>query len=205
MNKEETIEYMRKWRKNNKEKLKEYSKKYRENNSEILKEGNKDRYKKYMKNNEQWKLYQQTYRKENKDKIAQWRKENKDKIAQWRKENKDKIAQWREENKYKCRECMEEKRFGGNRKKVLLRDNFECVICGISNEEHKKKFNRNITIDHIDGNGRNSKKPNNDMGNLRTLCLSCHGSIDGKRGIGIPRHRKKNIISNIMEVNNENE
>ena len=183
MNKEETIEYMRKWRKNNKEKLKEYSKKYRENNSEILKEGNKDRYKKYMKNNEQWKLYQQTYRKE----------------------NKDKIAQWREENKYKCRECMEEKRFGGNRKKVLLRDNFECVICGISNEEHKKKFNRNITIDHIDGNGRNSKKPNNDMGNLRTLCLSCHGSIDGKRGIGIPRHRKKNIISNIMEVNNENE
>lgn len=63
------------------------------------------------------------------------------------------------------------KRFGRNPKIIYKRDKFKCVICGSKND---------LTIDHIDGNGRHSKKPNNDLNNLRTLCRSCHGREDGR-------------------------
>lgn len=73
------------------------------------------------------------------------------------------------------------KRFGGNRLKALKRDSFKCVLCGMSNEEHKIKYGRSITVDHIDGNGRYSKTKNNAVSNLQTLCLPCHGAKDIKR------------------------
>lgn len=128
---------------------------------EILKNKNKARYIKYSKNNEKVKEYQKRW--------------NKNHTGRYK---------YKYNGKYnkKALECMETKRFGGNREKVLLRDNFKCIICNLSNEEHKIRFNRNLTIDHIDGNGRKSKNPNNDLKNLRTLCLTCHGRIDGKRG-----------------------
>lgn len=66
-------------------------------------------------------------------------------------------------------------RFGRDPKIIFERDNWQCLICGSK---------ENLTIDHIDGNGRHSKKPNNDINNLRTLCRKCHGRIDGKRGGG---------------------
>ena len=69
-------------------------------------------------------------------------------------------------------------RFGGNREKVLERDNYSCQKCGMTNAEHIKKWNRSITIDHIDRNGRFSKYKNNDMSNLMTLCIKCHGIKD---------------------------
>lgn len=70
--------------------------------------------------------------------------------------------------------------FGGNRERVILRDGEKCVECGMTREEHKRKWGRDITVDHIDGNGRNVsvRKKNNNMDNLQTLCLSCHGSKD---------------------------
>ena len=64
-------------------------------------------------------------------------------------------------------------RFGRDPEIIFKRDNWKCIIC---------KTNKDLTIDHIDGNGRHSKKPNNNIDNLRTLCRKCHGSIDGKRG-----------------------
>lgn len=71
--------------------------------------------------------------------------------------------------------------FGGLRDKVLERDNWQCVKCSMTNEQHIVIFGRSITIDHIDGNGRYSKIPNNVLENLQTLCLRCHGSKDGLR------------------------
>lgn len=71
--------------------------------------------------------------------------------------------------------------FGGNRDKVLKRDNYRCVDCGMTIEEHKKEFGRDITIHHIDGRGRYSKKKNNSIDNLQTLCLTCHGKKDKQR------------------------
>lgn len=67
-------------------------------------------------------------------------------------------------------------RFKGSRKKVLKRDKYKCCDCGMSREEHKNKFKRDITLDHIDGN-----RKNNNVRNLKTLCLHCHGRKDGRR------------------------
>jgi hypothetical protein len=52
----------------------------------------------------------------------------------------------------------------------------------MTNKEHLIKYGNNITVDHIDGSGRYSNKPNNIIKNLWTLCLSCHGRRDSLRG-----------------------
>jgi hypothetical protein len=49
--------------------------------------------------------------------------------------------------------------------------------------EHHDKYGRDITVDHIDGAGRYTPKEemNNDLDNLQTLCLACHGRKDSLR------------------------
>lgn len=76
---------------------------------------------------------------------------------------------------------MNKQRFGGLRDDVLKRDNYCCLGCGMTNEEHKQKWNRNLTLDHIDNQGRFSKEPNNSLDNLQTLCLKCHGRKDSAK------------------------
>jgi 5-methylcytosine-specific restriction endonuclease McrA len=69
-------------------------------------------------------------------------------------------------------------RFSGLRLLIFTRDGFKCVGCGMSMAEHITKWGKALTINHIDGQGRNSKTPNNDPSNLETLCLRCHGHKD---------------------------
>lgn len=89
-------------------------------------------------------------------------------------------GRYKEYNKKYLQEYIDSSRFGGNRKEVLERDNYKCVQCGMSNEEHLDAWGREITVDHIDGNGRGSEEKNNSLDNLQTLCLSCHGKKDIK-------------------------
>lgn len=76
---------------------------------------------------------------------------------------------------------LDNKFFGGMREDVILRDNSRCVKCNITRQEHTNKYGRDITVDHIDGNGRNAANKNNDIGNLQTLCLGCHGRKDARK------------------------
>jgi 5-methylcytosine-specific restriction endonuclease McrA len=59
-------------------------------------------------------------------------------------------------------------RFGGNREKVLIRDEYTCQICG-----SKEK----LVVHHIDGTGRGNEMHNNDLDNLITICRGCHAEI----------------------------
>ena len=61
----------------------------------------------------------------------------------------------------------------GLREAVLQRDDRKCVVCGMTEVEHKRIWGRSITIDHKDKNRRN-----NTMENLQTLCLRCHTHKD---------------------------
>lgn len=79
------------------------------------------------------------------------------------------------------RRYREKKFFDNKREAVIQRDGEKCVNCGMTREEHKAKFGRDITVDHEDGNGRYSETANNDIANLQTLCLPCHGRKDGQR------------------------
>lgn len=80
------------------------------------------------------------------------------------------------------RRYREEYFFDNNREAVIQRDREKCVKCGMTREEHKAMFGRDITVDHIDGRGRHSAKDdkNNSLDNLQTLCLPCHSSKDNK-------------------------
>lgn len=77
-------------------------------------------------------------------------------------------------------------RFGGNREAAILRDGEKCVDCGMTRAEHKARWGRDITVDHIDRKGRYTptKERNNNLNNLKTLCLKCHGAKDGKQQVG---------------------
>lgn len=72
-------------------------------------------------------------------------------------------------------------KFGGNRELVILRDGEKCVACGLTRNEHLIKYGRDITVDHIDGKGYNSFIKNNELSNLQTICLRCHGKKDVQR------------------------
>ena len=75
-------------------------------------------------------------------------------------------------------------RFNGLREQAIQRDGEACVDCGMTRQEHKAEWGRDITVDHIDGLGRYSRKKNNSIDNLQTLCLRCHGRKDQERSTG---------------------
>lgn len=54
--------------------------------------------------------------------------------------------------------------FSGNKVIALERDGYKCRRCDAT---------ENLAMHHIDGSGQ-SEHPNNDLGNLETLCDSCH-------------------------------
>lgn len=142
------------------------------------------------------KEYYKEYRKKNKLMIAKntkrYRLKNKAKLKEmnriWRLKQLDRL------NK-KSIDYNRNKLFGGNWLKVMKRDNWQCVKCGINNEEHLRVYGRNLTIDHKDGNGCNVKNPNNELSNLQTLCLKCHGKKDiNKRKIHHNQYIKKSGV-----------
>ncbi len=107
------------------------------------------------------------YKKENKERLKKQKRE-------WYKRNKDKLIQYRKEHNNLIR-------FGGMKDIVLERDNWQCVKCGMNQEQHIIVFGRSLTIDHIDGRGRNSYIKNNSLDNLQTLCLRCHTMEENRR------------------------
>lgn len=75
---------------------------------------------------------------------------------------------------------------GGRRAEVLLRDGSACVKCGMTDADHKATWGRPITIDHIDRD-----RSNNDLSNLQTLCLRCHGAKDISPQLVVPQIPEK--------------
>ena len=117
-----------------------------------------------------------------KDYFDKWKKNNKKHMKEWRK-NYVPSRKYSYKNFNKSIESMHKKRFGGLREKVIQRDNEKCIECGMTRQEHKDTWDRDITVDHYDGEGRNSNSPNHTMENLQTLCLRCHGKKDIQRKI----------------------
>jgi len=73
------------------------------------------------------------------------------------------------------------------REKALERDNYECQDCGMSRDEHYKKYNSGFDVHHkiplrniIDENNPTIKQfeDAHSLDNLVTLCKSCHSKIE---------------------------
>lgn len=82
----------------------------------------------------------------------------------------------------KSRIYNDTQRFGGNREKAIQRDGEKCVKCGLSRSDHRDKYGKDITVDHIDNNGiyKPADKRNNSLDNLQTLCIRCHVKKDNR-------------------------
>lgn len=63
--------------------------------------------------------------------------------------------------------------------KIRERDNWECQICGMTQEEHLEKYFRSLNVHHI--NPRKIEPKNAyDEDNLITLCRVCHSVEERK-------------------------
>lgn len=102
----------------------------------------------------------------------------------WKKNNWDKIYAYRKAKGFTSIKSMHKKRFGGLREKVMELYDGKCYMCSMTRKEHKKKWGRDLTLHHIDGQGRYSKEPNNEIDNLMPLCLHHHGKIDAMKKEG---------------------
>jgi len=87
------------------------------------------------------------------------------KYVDWQRNNKDKIKKYREDRREKkhtftinkWKECLE---FFGN----------SCAYCGMSEEEHKDKYNQVLHKEHVDHNGSNG------IDNCVPSCKICNSS-----------------------------
>lgn len=62
------------------------------------------------------------------------------------------------------------------REVIKQRDSYTCQCCGMTQEEHKEKFNQSLHVHHIDYN-----KFNNENVNLITTCANCNLKANGNR------------------------
>ena len=116
------------------------------------------------------------------DKTEKKRERDKEYSKQWRKDNPKKVKDYakmrrvRDAVKIKAysKIANNDYYFGGNRIKVLERDNYTCKVCGKNKEDGKT-----IIVHHKDETGWAHKKPekNNSMENLISLCVQCHMGI----------------------------
>lgn len=142
----------------------------------------------YLKNKERILSHCQENYKKNRDKILsrnkRWALKNKDYrviyCRKWR--NKRRLARLKiRPKRIRLKDGEYGKylgRFGGYREFIIQRDGEKCIDCGLTRKEHIKLYGVDITVDHINGKGRNSKNPDHNPNNLCTRCLKCHGKKD---------------------------
>jgi len=98
---------------------------------------------------------------------------NIDKIKSYTKEYAKEYNK-RPEVKERVKNRADIRAYGGNREKALLRDGYKCGNCGITREENRAKYGRDLNVVHVNGS------KNNDLDNLMTMCKDCHANFTTK-------------------------
>ena len=62
-------------------------------------------------------------------------------------------------------------------RKIRQRDKNKCTKCGISGDEHKKLYNRSLSVHHIVPFVLSN---DNSPSNLKTLCIKCHRIVENQ-------------------------
>ena len=134
----------------------------------------------------------QKWRKENPEKVKAILKRFKEKHPEYQKYFKEKQLEYQKTHRKQLKDkyglgAGTVSRYGFSLAlQVYEKFNRKCSICGDVND---------LTIHHLDGNGRNHEEKglfvNNKLNNLVLICRRCHGSIHGKEGKGIKKSKRK--------------
>lgn len=96
-----------------------------------------------------------------KENSKRWRESGK--LKEWQKKHKDKLAQYR--NNHRKHEITEKE--WESCKKYF---NYSCAYCGMTEEEHKKRYRQQLHKEHVDHEGAN------DLSNCIPACKNCNSS-----------------------------
>lgn len=106
---------------------------------------------------------------------------------------------------FKSIEAMHQIRFDHKRELVILRDDEQCTICGLTRREHHVLYGRDIAVHHIDFKGRYSPDKNQSINNMQTICLGCLGRISQEQSGGwrSPEAKAKSL-ANLQYLHHKN-
>jgi hypothetical protein len=108
------------------------------------------KYNRSKKGRKHFREYAREYRKSGKYK--EWQQNNKDKLKQYNKQHR--IHEITEREWQKCKEYFD----------------YSCAYCGMTEEEHKKKYGQQLHKEHVDHEGAN------DLSNCVPACKLCNSS-----------------------------
>lgn len=76
------------------------------------------------------------------------------------------------------------------RRRALARDDYECAACGVTEAEHRERFNSGLEVHHIiPAREFEWDEEMNRLNNLVTLCIQCHQKYEQ-----LPNERAKELI-----------
>jgi len=100
----------------------------------------------------------------------------------------------------------EERSWTSTRKVVLEHDGYECVFCGMNNEEHEEERGRELDVHHIVPRKAGGV---DEPYNLISVCIDCHSTLERTQGRAlwelterwsdVPDEIDKKIANNITD------
>jgi len=118
------------------------------------------------------------------ERTRKWQNENKE----WaRKIDNNRYYANREKRLALSKEVWANREWKGLREDILKRDGYKCVRCGMSQEEHMNKWGRDLNIDHI-----NHDRKETTIDNSQTICVRCHGYKHAGEGYFALEEYRKN-------------
>ena len=70
------------------------------------------------------------------------------------------------------------------RQKVFDQRGHECIFCGVTGEQHKEEYGRDLDVHHVIPS---MKGGSNDPENLIPVCISCHRTLEATQGKALGR------------------
>ena len=70
------------------------------------------------------------------------------------------------------------------RQEVFDRRGHECIFCGVTGEQHKQEYNRDLDVHHVIPS---RKGGSDDPENLIPVCIGCHRTIEATQGEALGR------------------
>lgn len=82
------------------------------------------------------------------------------------------------------------------RQEVFDRRGHECIFCGVTGEQHKQEYDRDLDVHHVIPS---LKGGSDDPDNLIPVCISCHRTLEATQGEALGRISEKETDADEIE------